>query len=61
MEVCHLDNYTLYEDGDHDVFCEDCGHEFMVTTYVSYSFCSPGLRDTPRDSRGRFVVVSENF
>lgn len=37
------EDYHLMEDGEHSVACEDCGHDFEVSTIVSYSFCSPGL------------------
>lgn len=35
------DHYALFADGEHTVGCHDCGHEFTITTYVSYSFKSP--------------------
>lgn len=32
------DNYELYNDGDHTVYCSHCDKSFIVNTYVSYSF-----------------------
>ena len=39
----------VFEDGPHDVSCEDCGHEFKVTTRVSYVFTSPERVDPESD------------
>lgn len=45
------DNYELYGDGEHDVACPTCDHEFEVCTNVSYSFTSPELiQDEADDS-----------
>ena len=39
---------TAYEDGDHEITCEECGQEFTVTTHVSYSYDSPKMiQDQP--------------
>lgn len=35
------DDYHLYEDGDHEVNCGYCGHDFTVITHITYSFESP--------------------
>lgn len=43
------EEYKLaYEDGEHEVTCDNCGHEFTVTTHVSYSYTSPAMiQDDP--------------
>jgi len=30
-----------YEEGDHEVTCNSCEYEFIITTNVSYSYTSP--------------------
>ena len=35
--------YELYEEGGHEILCQECDHEFEVVTNVSYSFRSPEL------------------
>ena len=35
------DPTTAYADGEHDVTCPECSHEFEITTHVSYSYTSP--------------------
>lgn len=37
------DRYELYSEGEHDVSCDECGHDFQISTYVSHSFRSPAL------------------
>lgn len=32
------DDYEMYEDGDHEAECYECGQKFIVNTYVRYSF-----------------------
>lgn len=42
------DYKTAHEDGDHEVNCPECDHEFTVTTSVSYTYTSPArLQDPP--------------
>jgi DNA-directed RNA polymerase subunit M/transcription elongation factor TFIIS len=41
MKVSDFDSGELYGDGEHDVTCDECDHEFEVSTSVSYSFQSP--------------------
>lgn len=42
------DHRLAYEDGEHEVSCEECGHAFTVTTHVSYSYTSPAMiQDEP--------------
>jgi hypothetical protein len=43
------DRYRLYEEGTHDVSCNECGHDYEVTTYVSRSFKSPKMIETAKD------------
>jgi uncharacterized protein YbaR (Trm112 family) len=33
----------VYEDGEHEVYCTSCDHEFRVSTRVSFMFTSPAL------------------
>lgn len=42
-EISDGEDYQCYEDGEHDVTCGSCGHEFVVNTSVSYTFTSPEL------------------
>lgn len=37
------DDYDVLYDSDHDVICGECGHEFSITTHVSYMFTSPPM------------------
>ena len=43
------DDYDLYEDGEHEVSCSNCNHDFQVTTHVSYRFESPERVTEPKD------------
>jgi len=44
------DHYDLYEEGEHDITCLDCGHEYQIETSVTYSFQSPAvLGETERE------------
>jgi hypothetical protein len=38
---CEGDNYDLLGDGEHDVTCCECEHEFEITTTIMYKFTSP--------------------
>jgi len=38
------DLYELYEEGTHEICCDECGEIFEVETSVSYSFESPALK-----------------
>ena len=42
------DDFEFYTDGDHEVTCSECDHEFQITTYVSYTFHSPELIEEPK-------------
>ena len=41
--VLEGDQYDLFGDGEHSVTCGQCGHEYKVSTWVSYTFKSPPL------------------
>ena len=41
--VSEGDQYDLFGDGEHDVTCGECGHEYEISTWVSYTFKSPPL------------------
>ena len=43
------DNYDLYEEGEHEVTCGYCNHEYTVETQVSYSFTSPSVVESEPD------------
>ena len=47
-DPCHSDDYDIFADGDHDVTCPDCEHEFEMVTHVSYTFQSPPRVDGER-------------
>lgn len=40
------DHYDLFEDGGHDVCCQNCDADFRIITHVSYSFESPAIGTT---------------
>ncbi len=33
--------YEVLSDGEHEVSCSECNHDFEISTYVDYSFRSP--------------------
>ena len=39
----YTENYKLFEDGEHEVGCGECDHDFTVSTSVSYDFTSPAM------------------
>lgn len=41
LENVHDDHYGLFEDGEHEVFCNSCDHKYTITTHVSFEFTSP--------------------
>jgi DNA-directed RNA polymerase subunit M/transcription elongation factor TFIIS len=43
MNVHDSEFWDLYEEGEHEVSCRSCDHEFTVSSRVSYSFESPEL------------------
>jgi ssDNA-binding Zn-finger/Zn-ribbon topoisomerase 1 len=38
------EQYDTLEDGDHEVSCPHCDHEFTVSTSVTYTFTSPAVK-----------------
>lgn len=44
--VMCVSELEIWDEGDHDVSCDDCGHDFEVNTSVSYTFSSPKMLDT---------------
>jgi DNA-directed RNA polymerase subunit RPC12/RpoP len=45
MNISNCDLSNLYEEGVHDVCCQNCDADFKVSTYVSFSFKSPALEN----------------
>jgi hypothetical protein len=41
----HNDMYEYWDDGDHEISCHHCDHEFEITTDVSRTFESPPLEE----------------
>lgn len=41
--VSDCDDGELYGEDCHDVSCPGCGHDFEITTHVSWSFSSPAV------------------
>ncbi len=39
------ENYDVFEDGEHEVSCQECDCDFTVSTDVSYTFTSPAKLD----------------
>ena len=40
-DVHNGDYCELFEDGEHNVTCQECDHDFEISTSVSWSFRSP--------------------
>lgn len=40
--------WRLYEEGEHEITCGDCGEDFTVSTRVSYTFSTDNA-DTDED------------
>lgn len=36
---------ALYEDGEQDVWCGECDHEYTVSVMVTYTYTSPPRQD----------------
>jgi len=45
------EGYDIYEEGDHDVCCPGCEHEFWVRTAVECTFTSPPLEQETTDAQ----------
>lgn len=50
MQVHGSELYDLYDEGEHDVSCQNCDHDFTVSTRVSHSFQSPELIEESAES-----------
>lgn len=50
MNVSNCDLYRLYEEGDHEITCQSCEHDFEVITVVQHMFRSPALIDESSES-----------
>lgn len=37
------EDYQVFQEDSHDVSCQECGHDFEVSTAVSYTFTSPAM------------------
>lgn len=46
------DYYSLYSDGEHQVTCGECSHQFEITTRTSYTFTSPARITQPTAELG---------
>lgn len=44
-----IDLPECYEDGQHEITCDECGREFEVITYVSYSWKTSRMRRKKND------------
>lgn len=42
------DCYHVFGDGEHEVCCIECDHDFTISTDVSYTFTSPARVRAPR-------------
>jgi Zn ribbon nucleic-acid-binding protein len=46
----HDDNSHWYEDGGHDVTCDNCGYDFRIVSSISVSIESPKMLPAPKES-----------
>lgn len=51
--VFETDDYDLYSEGEHEVTCIDCNHEFEVSTTISYNFQSPKRLKEKEEEEGK--------
>lgn len=35
------DWYEIMEDGEHEVYCDECNHKFTISTSIDISYTSP--------------------
>jgi len=42
-EPADTEDYEVFQDGEHDICCQHCDHEFTISTMVQYNFTSPEL------------------
>lgn len=48
VEHFHADDhcdYSIFEEGEHNIYCPACEYKFKITTKVEYSFVSPELHE----------------
>jgi uncharacterized protein YlaI len=43
MNIHNFESYELHNDGEHEIMCQECEHEFEIRTDIEYSFSSPEL------------------
>ena len=43
---------SLFEEGDHEIYCDKCDHEYVVSTYIEFSFTSPAMISEQRSNDG---------
>lgn len=39
-DVVHLEDYEIYGEGEHSVWCSECDTEYEISTTVTYTFTS---------------------
>ena len=54
------EDYEVFGDGEHDVCCGNCDHDFEVSTMVSYSFTSPE-RDGHAEEEEEVLEVADDM
>ena len=54
------EDYEVFGDGEHEVSCGNCDHDFEVSTSVSYSFTSPE-RDGHVEEEEKVLEVDDNM
>lgn len=50
------DQYEFYNGGEHNVMCNECEHEFTVTTWVTLTIESPELMDQSNEYTPHILV-----
>lgn len=45
IDVADVDDYSVFEKGEHEIDCAECGELFSVTTEISYKFWSPKKKE----------------
>jgi len=43
QEIDTYDDYSVYEEGEHEVMCNNCEEEYTISTSITYTFKSPRL------------------
>lgn len=59
MDVSGSELYELYEEGEHEISCRSCDHDFTVNTRVEHSFESPELIPEPPEPEDDDSTESE--